>query len=137
MNQAALIRFDTHGYPEEGYLHVIERNRLPFKIKRVVYALETPQGVTRGRHAHHKTEMILIAVKGEIKIKTVTIEGHQNTFVLNQPNEGLYLPALCWHEMTYSEDAVQLVLCSTKYREADYIRDWEQFQRLQHHHGPA
>lgn len=98
--------------------------------------MDTPTGVTRGRHAHYETEMVLIAVQGEIVVKTITIDGSTKTFVLNNASEGLYLPKLCWHEMNYDSHAVQLVVCSTAYREDDYIRDWNQFSTLVQQHGP-
>lgn len=135
MKGVHIIPFSRKGRPEEGYLYIIEDEKIPFEIKRVFYTMDTPSGVTRGRHAHLETEMVLIAVQGEIVVKTITIDGDTKTFVLNNASEGLYLPRLCWHEMNYDEHAVQLVVCSTMYREDDYIRDWNQFSTLMQEHG--
>jgi dTDP-4-dehydrorhamnose 3,5-epimerase-like enzyme len=135
MKGVQIISLSRKGRVEEGFLHIIDNASIPFEIKRVFYTVDTPTGVTRGRHAHHETEMVLIAVQGEIIVKTVTVDGNTKTFVLNNASEGLYLPKLCWHEMNYKASAVQLVVCSTNYNEADYIRDWEQFSNLVQQHG--
>ncbi len=131
MREPGIISFPAHGDQEEGYLYVMEGNRIPFQIRRVVFARDTPEGVVRGRHAHYQTEMILIAMTGRIEVRTITKEGALQHFVLADPHHGLYLPVLCWHEMTYSRDAVQLMLTNTEYDEADYIRDWEIFREVQ------
>lgn len=131
MKEVHLIPFPVKGNKAEGHLHIVSQEKLPFEIMRTFYTMDTPMGVTRGRHAHHETEMVLIAIKGVIEVRTITIGGHDQTFMLTNPSEGLYLPKLCWHEMKYSEDAVQLVICNTLYNEADYIRDWHQFTNLQ------
>lgn len=131
MKEAHLISFPAKGNKAEGHLHIVQQDILPFDIQRVFYTMDTPTGVTRGRHAHHETEMVLIAIKGVIEVRTITISGQDHTFMLTKATEGLYLPKLCWHEMKYSTDAVQLVICNTLYNEADYIRDWHQFTTLQ------
>ncbi len=135
MKQPSLISFPTKGNPDEGHLHIVQHEALPFPIQRVFYTMDTPTEVTRGRHAHHETEMVLIAIKGTIEVRTITIDGDEQFFTLSEPSEGLYLPVLCWHEMNYSDGAVQLVLCNNSYNAADYIRDWQQFKTLQQHHG--
>lgn len=135
MNSPRLISFSTRGNKAEGHLHIVPQNELPFRMERIFYTMDTPEGISRGRHAHHQTEMVLLAVKGAIAVRTVTIGGEEQTFTLDQPAMGLYLPVLCWHEMNYSNDAVQLVICSTAYSESDYIRDWDHFLQIQQQYG--
>jgi dTDP-4-dehydrorhamnose 3,5-epimerase-like enzyme len=135
MKGTHIIRFPVRGDQEEGHLHILESNGIPFDIKRVFYTADTPEGVIRGRHAHFETEMVLIALQGEIEVKTICHNGKEETFTLHSPGEGLYIPRLCWHQMNYSKDAIQLVVCSTDYQEADYIRDWQQFRSLMETHG--
>ncbi len=135
MNGVRIIPFSKKGRPEEGYLHIIENEGIPFEIKRVFYTMDTPVGITRGRHAHYETEVVLVAIHGEIDVKTITIDGQAQTFTLNNAAEGLYLPKLVWHEMNYKDHAVQLVICSTEYREDDYIRDWNLFSSLVQQYG--
>ena len=50
---------------------------------------------------------------------------------LEKPYEGLYVGANMWREMyDFSPDAVLMVLASDFYDEADYIRDYDEFLRL-------
>ena len=53
--------------------------------------------------------------------------------VLCQPNLGLKIPPMVWHEMhDFSEDCVLLVLASEYYDESDYIRDYQEFLKEVH-----
>lgn len=125
-----IITLQCIGSNEEGFLTVANNLSLPFEVKRVFWTVATPQNVIRGKHAHRKTNMILIAAKGEITVTTIDENNNKNSFQLNKTNEGLFLPKLCWHEMTYSEDAVQLVMTDTEYEASDYIRDKSTFYNL-------
>lgn len=52
---------------------------------------------------------------------------------LDQPNKGLQIPPMIWHEMhDFSEDCVLLVLASEHYDESDYIRDYADFIKAAH-----
>nr|WP_262914196.1 FdtA/QdtA family cupin domain-containing protein [Portibacter lacus] len=121
---------EMHGKEEEGYLSIFENQKVLPLIKRVFWTYHTPKDVTRGKHAHLETEMILIAVAGSIDINTIDALGKKNEFQLSTPNQGLYIPKMCWHEMKYSIGAVQLVLSSTIYDEKDYIRSFSTFSDL-------
>lgn len=126
-----IIKFPSIGSLELGYLSIAENNKqIPFEVKRVFWAYYTPNSIIRGKHAHHNTEMILIAVTGKIEITTEMPEQQREMFVLENPNEGLYLPKFCWHTMKYSHNAVQVVLASSKYDESDYIRDYDEYLKF-------
>jgi dTDP-4-dehydrorhamnose 3,5-epimerase-like enzyme len=125
-----IITLQCIGSPEEGFLTVANNLNLPFDVKRVFWTIATPLNVIRGKHAHKNTNMILIAVKGEITVTTIDDVGNKLSFELNKTNEGLLLPKMCWHEMTYSADAVQLVITDTEYDASDYIRDKSSFYNL-------
>jgi hypothetical protein len=126
-----LIDFPSNGSLEIGYLSIAESDKLPFIPQRTFWAFHTPDSVVRGRHAHFNTEMILIAVSGIITVNTEDISGNLLSFRLENPRQGLFVPKLNWHTMIYSHNAVQLVLASTKYDEKDYIREYNEFQKLQ------
>jgi len=127
-----IINFKRIGKPAEGYISIAEaQNEIPFEIKRNFWTYFTPEEVVRGRHAHYETEMVLIALSGRIVVNTEMPDGSLNVFVLDKPDVGLYMPKLCWHTMQYSHNAVQLVVASTVYNEADYIRSYEDFKKLQ------
>ena len=126
-----IIDFPKIGNTEIGYISVVEAQKnVPFEIKRVFWSYHTPDSVVRGRHAHHNTEMVLVAGIGRIVVNTEMPNGEINVFSLESPNQGLYLPKYCWHTMQYSHIAVQLVLASELYDEKDYIRDYNDFKRL-------
>ncbi|RNI32195.1 WxcM-like domain-containing protein [Hanamia caeni] len=126
-----LIEFSSKGSLEIGYISILQgQDEIPFKIKRVFWAYYTPDSVVRGRHAHHETEMVLIAVAGRIILTTEMPGEKPEVFILEKPTHGVYMPKLCWHTMQYSHNAVQVVLVSTIYNERDYIRDYEEFLKF-------
>lgn len=128
MNRPSIIDFPSNGGLEIGYLSIAENNQaVPFEIKRVFWSYYTPESVVRGRHAHHDTEMILVAVTGRVIVTTEMPGEKPEIFILEKPNQGVYLPKYCWHTMQYSHNAVQLVLTSSLYQAEDYIRDYETF----------
>lgn len=126
-----LINFARLGAPDIGYISVIEQQKLlPFDVQRVFWTYYTPESIVRGRHAHFVTEQVLIAVAGRIIVTVELADGSIQTFRLEDPYVGLYVPPHAWHTMLYSHSAVQLVLASTLYHEADYIRDYDEFRRI-------
>jgi hypothetical protein len=131
MNKPYLIEFPKLGSPDIGYISVVEDSKLiPFDIKRVFWTYYTPESIVRGRHAHYKTEQVLFAVTGRIIVTTELVDGAINTFVLEKPNVGLYVPPNAWHTMQYSHTAIQMVLASSGYNEQDYIREYDQFKTI-------
>lgn len=131
MDKPYWIEFTKLGESSLGYISVAESAGLiPFEIKRVFWTYFTPESIVRGRHAHLNTEQILIAVAGRIVVTTELSNGEIQTFVLDSPNVGVYIPPNAWHTMQYSHNAVQMVLASTKYNEEDYIRSFELFKQI-------
>ena len=127
-----LIEFPSIGRSAIGFLSIAENGagNLPFEVKRLFWTYHTPESIVRGRHAHYNTEQILIAVSGRIVVTTENGTGEVKTHVLESPKTGLYVPPNVWHTMQYSHTSVQLVLASTPYDEADYIRDYDEFKRI-------
>jgi len=124
-----LINFGSVGTSEIGFLSVAqEYDKIPFQIKRVYWTYYTPQKVIRGGHANIAKELVLIAVAGSINVQIETLNGNISDFKLDDPTIGLYIPKLCWHLMEYSHNAVQLVIASNDYSEADYIRNYNEFK---------
>ena len=126
-----LIDFPKLGVPGIGYISVGEnaKDQLPFVVQRVFWTYHTPESIVRGRHAHHRTEQVLVAVAGRIIVTTEMADGDIQIFRLEDPNVGLYVPPYAWHTMQYSHTAVQLALASKPYDEQDYIRDYEAFRQ--------
>lgn len=125
-----IIQFPKLGESSIGYISVAENSKLPFKVERVFWTYYTPESVVRGRHAHYKTEQLLFSVTGRIIVTTEDASGNIQTFVLDEPNTGLYIPPNVWHTMQYSHTAIQMVFASSVYDEADYIRKYEDFKKV-------
>ena len=126
-----LMRFSKLGAPDIGYISVAEnaQDPLPFIVQRVFWTYYTPESIVRGRHAHQRTEQILIAVAGRIIVTTELANGDIQIFRLEDPRVGLYVPPCAWHTIQYSHTAVQVVLASQPYAEADYICDYDAFRQ--------
>ena len=124
-----IIKFKRNGDSSMGYISIAEeQSQIPFEIKRIFWTYYTPEEVFRGKHAHHLTEMVLIAAAGSISVKTELIDGSIQEFVLDKPDKGLFIPTMCWHTMQYSHNAVQIVIASSLFDENDYIRSYDQFK---------
>jgi mannose-6-phosphate isomerase-like protein (cupin superfamily) len=125
-----IIEFPKHGESIIGYISVTSNSDLPFPVERLFWTYYTPESIVRGRHAHYKTQQILIAVSGRIIVTTDDGNGDIKSFVLDSPNVGVYLPPNVWHTMQYSHSAVQLVLASTSFDADDYLRDYDKFKEV-------
>lgn len=110
-----------------GNLAVVEKNTIPFEIKRVYYLYDVPSDAYRGGHAHKKLKQFLIALSGSFEV--VLDDGKERTrIMLNKPDKGLLIPTGVWRELeNFSSGAVCLVLASEEFEEEDYIRDYQEF----------
>lgn len=118
---------------QRGGLVVAETcKNIPFDLKRLYYIFDAKPDVPRGFHAHKELHQIAFCIKG--KCKMLMDNGFTKEEVwLDQPNKGLQIPPLIWHEMhDFSEDCVLLVLASEHYDESDYIRDYADFIKAAH-----
>jgi dTDP-4-dehydrorhamnose 3,5-epimerase-like enzyme len=108
-------------------LSVIEKELVPFEIKRVYYLYDVPAGAERGGHAHKKLQQFLVALAGSFDV--VLNDGkNEQTITLNKPFEGLLITNGIWRELkNFSSGAVCLVVASDVFEEEDYIRDFEEF----------
>ena len=118
------IHFTGIGDKEVGYISVAQASsHIPFPIKRVYWVYQTPEHVERGNHAHKICKQVLIAVNGFIKIELENTQGIIETFSLNTPSIGLFVPVLHWRKINMGKDAVLLCLASEEFEESDYIRN--------------
>ena len=110
-----------------GNLSVIEKDFLPFKIKRVYYLYDVPSDSFRGGHAHIEQQEFLVALSGSFDV--VLDNGLQKKKItLNKPNKGLLIPTATWRELeNFSSGAICLVLSSGEFIEEDYIRSYDDF----------
>jgi len=111
-----------------GNISVIEKNTLPFDIKRVYYLYDVPSDASRGGHAHKLQLEVLIALSGSFEVKLDNGE-NVKTIMLNKPNKGLLIPVGVWRELeNFSSGSVCLVMASDVFDEDDYIRDYNDFK---------
>jgi dTDP-4-dehydrorhamnose 3,5-epimerase-like enzyme len=110
---------------KNGFIVPIEFSTLPFFPQRLYYISGAVK--PRGGHAHRTIEQILICVHG--CVRNTTYDGKSDMVTtLNEPNDGLYIPAGLWDEQEYeTQDSVLLVLANKTYDSKDYIHDWKEF----------
>lgn len=111
-----------------GNLSVIEKDCIPFPIKRVYYLYDVPSGAYRGGHAHKDQLELLIALSGSFEVVLKDGKNEQKV-MLNKPDQGLLIPTGIWRELeNFSSGAVCLVLASDEFDESDYIRNFKTFK---------
>lgn len=125
-----IISFPKIGNSSLGYISLAEKGMLPFEVKRIYWTYFTPEDVERGGHSHIELQQILVAMAGKITVKTEMPNGEKKEFVLDSPDKGLLIPKLCWREMKYTHNAVQMCIASIEYDEADYIREYDDFKKV-------
>ncbi|WP_454048100.1 sugar 3,4-ketoisomerase [Chryseobacterium sp. Marseille-Q8038] len=131
MTGPQIINLNKIGSPELGYITISEAQKdVPFNIKRVYWTYYTPQDVSRGGHAHKNLQQLIVAVAGTITFNTEDKNGDKKVFVLDSPNQGLFIPKLIWRDIKFSHNAVLLCLASELYDEEDYFRNYEDFKKL-------
>lgn len=121
------IQFEQKG-DDRGKLIVIEGQReVPFDIKRIFYMLQTKNDVIRGQHANRNSDFVMVNIQGSVKIK-VDDGITQTEYILDTPDQGLYLSKMLWKEMLdFSDDSILLVLSNHAYDEKEYIRNYQDF----------
>ena len=126
----SVIDMDKHHHVK-GNITVVENSKtIPFDVKRIYYLYDVPGGEARGGHAHKALYQLIIAASGSFNV--TLDDGHvKRTVTLNRPYQGLYVVPGIWRELdNFSSGSVCLVLASEEYDEADYIRTYEEFQKI-------
>ena len=103
---------------------------LPFEPKRYFVVFDVSSREVRGEHAHRTLHQFLVCLKGECAL--VVDDGvMREELRLDSPAVGVHVEPLVWGiQYKFSSAALLLVLASDKYDPADYIRDYDEFERL-------
>lgn len=110
-----------------GNLAVIEKDVVPFEIKRVYYLYDVPAGAARGGHSHREQKEFLVALSGSFDV-ILDDASTKEKVTLNRPDKGLFIDANTWRELeNFSSGAVCLVVASDVFVEEDYVRSYEEY----------
>jgi len=114
-------------HDERGSLGVVEKDTIPFNIKRIYYLYDVPSDSFRGGHAHKEQESVIIALSGSFEV-IIDNGTNKQRILLNKPNQGLFIPTNIWREIeNFSSGSVCLVLASTEFDENEYLRNYDDF----------
>lgn len=113
-----------------GNLSFIEgENHVPFAIRRTFWIYDVPGGELRGGHAYREAEEFIVALSGSFDVVLNDGAGERRVH-LNRSYNGVYVPKMVWRSMdNFSTNSLALVLSSTDYSAADYIRDFDEFRK--------
>src|SRR6267378_578903 len=102
---------------------------LDFQPKRLFWLHHVAAGQWRGRHGHRETKLVLVAASGACRVD-LDDGAIRQTVALDDPARALYVGAWVWHElMDFAPGTAVVVIASTVYDEAEYLRDYEVFTR--------
>ena len=119
VNKGRVIRIQTFK-DERGSLTVFQ-DQIPFKVERIFWIYDSDRMI-RGGHRHVKTRQALICIKGAVII-VIKNKISKETIKLERPDQALIIEPEDWHTMEFFNDAILLVLASTKFDIEDYIQD--------------
>ena len=124
---------NTH--QSEGFHTKVEDFKdVPFDIKRTYWTYDIPAGAARGGHAHKECQEFIIAASGSFSV-TLDNGEEKKTYHLNHPWEGLFVDVNIWRTLDdFSSGSVCLVLASHKFKEEDYIREYDEYLKYVRHH---
>ena len=103
---------------------------LPFLPRRYFSVFGVGEGQVRGGHAHRSVHQLLICVNGSCRV-SLDDGTTRDQVQLDRPELALYIPPRIWAtQERFSRDGVLVVLASELYDPDEYIRDYDEFQRV-------
>lgn len=103
--------------------------KLGFVPRRLFWLHHVAPGQWRGRHGHRKSHLVTLALSGSCAVH-LDDGREKQTVVLDDPALGLHIGPFVWHELTdFAPQTAILVIASTVYDEAEYLRDYDVFRR--------
>jgi dTDP-4-dehydrorhamnose 3,5-epimerase-like enzyme len=115
---------------QRGRVNFLEWGKaLDFQPKRLFWLHHVASGQWRGRHGHRDSKLLLIAASGSCRIHLDDGKTKESV-LLDDPARALYVAPWVWHELTdFADGTVVLVVASSLYDEAEYLRDYDVFMR--------
>jgi len=102
---------------------------LDFVPKRIFWLHHVAPGQWRGRHGHRESQLLFVAMNGACKAH-LDDGVLKETVVLDDPTQALYMAPWVWHELTdFAPQTAIMVIASSLYDEAEYLRDYDIFKR--------
>lgn len=103
-------------------------NKLNHDIKRFFFITSKKKQI-RGNHAHKVCFQTIICVVGSVRV--FLDDGSKKQIIsLNNNKKILTIPPLTWSYQYYETNSQILVLCSEKFHEKDYIRNYDTFKKI-------
>ena len=130
LKEPHVITLTSHFSVEKGKLTVLEKDNLPFQVKRVYWVTDNtnPEDI-KGNQANRKSEMLLACLSGTIQV-FLEKGDEKKEFILHSPEEVLYVPPMWWREIEIEKGVVLLVIASEEYNTEDLIRDKDAFKKI-------
>jgi len=131
MNKVKIIELPKIEDPRGNLTFFEDNNQIPFKIERVFWTYDVPGGQMRGGHAYYKQDEFIIALSGSFDVVITNPDGEVEKYSLNRSYYGLYVPARTWrHLENFSTNALSLHASNREYDEDDYIRNFDEYRRV-------
>jgi hypothetical protein len=113
-----------------GRVNFLELGKgLDFAPKRLFWLHHVAPGQWRGRHGHRETELVLIAAHGGCRVHLDDGQVKESV-TLDDPARALHIGPWVWHELTdFAPQSAIMVIASTLFDEAEYLRDYDTFRR--------
>jgi len=116
---------------DRGQIVFLESGRdLPFEPKRIYYLCNLSPDQPRGFHAHRRTDQVAVCVQGSCEI-LLDDGASRETIECGDPTRAIRIKPMVWHEMhNFTRDCLLVVFANELYDEADYIRNYDEFQNV-------
>lgn len=130
ISNCKILQFPKLHDPRGNLTFFEEEKHIPFKIKRVYWLYDIPGGETRGGHAYKNLQEVIISLSGSFDL--ILDDGRDTwRFSLNRSYFGVCVPKMIWRKIeNFSTNSVCLIIASLPFSEDDYIRDYDEFKRL-------
>ncbi|HZQ02216.1 MAG TPA: FdtA/QdtA family cupin domain-containing protein [Reyranella sp.] len=113
-----------------GRINFLELGKgLDFRPVRLFWLYQIAAGQWRGRHGHRQTKLVFVPVNGSCRVHLDDGKVKESV-TLDDPAKALYVAPWVWHELTdFAPQTAIVIVASSVYDEADYLRDYDVFNR--------